>query len=424
VTPPALLDAGRIAAAPAHHTDTDDRLVELVRGGYDAAFDVVVQRYTKPLRRYCSRLVPASRVDDVVQQTFVSAYEAMLRSQTHLMLRPWLYRIAHNAALDVLRDPARNHAELDLNLDGVERPDQAAERREQLTQVVASLQALPTKQREAMVLRELGGETYEEIAADLGVTKDGVRQLLVRARTRLREAAAGLIPPWFLARGDGTASDPVSAPGNALGPRLAEMAGGAGAGGLAIKAGVVALVAGTVVGGVAIRPQSSDQPDAPSHARTPAATTRMPPAVRRIDPAAARRGARAENRAGVARPASPTLEHAGRLTAPVAPLTPAHVPAGRERFAGGAGGLGSPEADGGDALQPASPDICSGTDGVPADDASCGSAPVDQPATSPAEPNAQPAPGTEGTPGDAAPEQSAGEQATPQPGTDGVPATP
>jgi len=194
MTPRALFHPARLARRPVLSTQSDERLVDLVRAGSDPAFEAIVERYRRALMRYVSRLLPPEQAEDVVQQSFVRAYEAMHRGSAELHLRPWLYRIAHNGALNALRDRSLGHAELSDRIDGVERPDQALERTQGLRELVVAVQALPERQRSAILLRELEGRSYEEIATALGVTDGAVRQLLNRARNTLRAAAASVIP--------------------------------------------------------------------------------------------------------------------------------------------------------------------------------------------------------------------------------------
>jgi RNA polymerase sigma factor (sigma-70 family) len=228
-------------------TQADERLVDLVRAGSDPAFEAIVERYRRALMRYVSRLLPPERAEDVVQQAFVKAYEAMHRDSAELNLRPWLYRIAHNGAVNALRDRALGHAELDERMDGVERPEQALERTMGLRELVLAVQALPERQRSAILLRELEGRSYGEIAAELGVTDGAVRQLLNRARNSLRAAAAALVPMPLVTRlAAGDSAEPVAA-------RIAELTG-AGGGALAIKLCATALVTSAVVGGAVIVP--------------------------------------------------------------------------------------------------------------------------------------------------------------------------
>ena len=235
-------------------TQSDERLVDLVRAGSDPAFETIVARYRRPLMRYVSRILPAERAEDVVQQSFVKAYEAMQRDAATLQLRPWLYRIAHNSALNALRDRGLRHAELDEQLDGVERPDQALERAQGLRDLVVAVQALPERQRDAILLRELEGRSYDEIAAALGVTDGAVRQLLNRARHTLRAAAAAITPWPLLTRvAGGESAEPVTA-------RVAEAFSAGAAGAVAAKVCATALVTGAVVGGAAVVPRGGESP--------------------------------------------------------------------------------------------------------------------------------------------------------------------
>src|SRR5688500_3461546 len=253
MTPRALFHPARLARRPVLSTQSDERLVDLVRAGSDPAFETIVERYRRPLMRYVSRILPPERAEDVVQQSFVKAYEAMRRDAATLQLRPWLYRIAHNNALNALRDRGLRHAELDDRLDGVERPDQALERAQGLRELVVAVQALPERQRDALLLRELEGRSYEEIAVTLGVTDGAVRQLLNRARNSLRAAAAAVTPTPLLTRlASAESADPVAV-------RLAEVVGvgTAGSGALMAKVCATALVTGAVVGGVAVAPDNS-----------------------------------------------------------------------------------------------------------------------------------------------------------------------
>ena len=256
MTPETLIAPARLARRPVLATQTDTRLVDLVRAGYEPAFETIVSRYRAALLRYTERFLPHERAEDAVQQSFVSAYEAMLRDDAALNLRPWLYRIAHNASLNALRDRGLRHSELDESIDGVERPDQALERTQGLREVLDAVQALPERQREAIVLRELEGRSYEEIASELGVTDGSVRQLLNRARNTLRAGATAVVPVGLLLR------LPWVAPAEPLAARVAELGVGAGAGAVMAKVCATALVTGAVVGGVAVAPEGGNEPQA------------------------------------------------------------------------------------------------------------------------------------------------------------------
>jgi RNA polymerase sigma factor (sigma-70 family) len=215
--------------------------VELIRAGCDEAFEVVVGRYTGPLKCFVTRVLPDPYAEDVVQQTFVRALEALRGGDAEIFLRPWLYRIAQNAALDVRKARGFSHEQLDEGIDGVERPDQAFERRERLRDVVGAIRALPVRQREALVLRELEGRSYDEIAVHLRVSDGAVRQLLMRARARVRSTASALTPIGLFAR------LPWQSASESVSPRVLELSGAVATGAVIAKVGVTAIAATSVV---------------------------------------------------------------------------------------------------------------------------------------------------------------------------------
>jgi RNA polymerase sigma factor (sigma-70 family) len=227
-------------------SQSDERLVDLVRAGSEPAFEAIVSRYRTPILRYCRRILPDTRAEDVVQQTFMSAFQAMTHGEADINLRPWLYRIAHNGALNALRDRGLRHLELEGSLDGVERPDQATERRQRFRDVLGAVQSLPERQRDAIVLRELEGRSYDEIARELGVTGGAVRQLLNRARNTLRAGVTAVTPMPLLLR------IPWSEAGEPATSRMAELVGAGGAGAVAGKLTATALVTGVVAGGAVV----------------------------------------------------------------------------------------------------------------------------------------------------------------------------
>jgi RNA polymerase sigma factor (sigma-70 family) len=244
----------RLAGRAMLAAQSDERLVELARRGSEPAFEAIVERYRRPLGRYCGALVPPSRVEDILQHTFLTAYRTLRSDGRELMLKPWLFRVSHNAALDVLRREARGYDQLDESLDGVERPDQALERKESVRALVAGLGGLPARQRAALVLRELEGRSYPEIEQELGLAGGALRQLLYRARSNLRTAVSALTPPALFLR-----------PELPLG-----LAGGAGA----AKAGTV-LATTAVIGAAALstggekpRANPADKPEGASGALT------------------------------------------------------------------------------------------------------------------------------------------------------------
>jgi RNA polymerase sigma factor (sigma-70 family) len=174
---------------------SDEKLVELLRQGHAPAFDVMVERYRLPLTRYCARMVGADNADDIVQETFTASYSALGSDDRPIQLKPWLYRVAHNTAISALRKKGRHeHDELDENFDGVRQPHDQLEQSQRLHDLVANMRALPERQRTALVLQELEGLSPEEIADELDGSVPMVRQLVHRARERLRNGVGMLIP--------------------------------------------------------------------------------------------------------------------------------------------------------------------------------------------------------------------------------------
>ena len=289
MTPRRLLEPGRLAGPALLASQSDERLVDMHRAGHGPAFEAIVRRYRRPLQRYCERILPPARAEDAVQQAFLNAHTALRDGAPPERLRPWLYRVAHNAALNLLRQNGWTHEPLDPSLDGVERPDQAFERREGLRATLAALQALPERQRDALVLRELEGRSYDEIAAALGVSGGAVRQLLHRARATLQAGVSAVTPFGLLVRLPGAAAGEASA------ARVAELAAGAGGGALLAK---VAATAAATVAVVAAVP--ADGPDRSRPVASAAAAERADPPARiaaaRPAPALPRKRERARTR--------------------------------------------------------------------------------------------------------------------------------
>jgi RNA polymerase sigma factor (sigma-70 family) len=223
---------------------SDSRLVELAAGGREPAFEAIFDRYCSPLLRYCGRLLPVDRAEDVVQQTFENAFAALRSGDQPRRLRPWLYRIAHNLSVNTLQKNGWDYDQLDPNYDGVPQPPEILDQREQLARLVNQMQKLPDRQRSALVMHVLEGHSYEEIARDLEATPPVVRQLLHRARTRLRDTV-GLLVPLPLIR----ALLASGAPGT---DHLATAAAGAGSGTGIAKVGVSLFAAAALAGGAGV----------------------------------------------------------------------------------------------------------------------------------------------------------------------------
>src|SRR3954451_9537811 len=256
--PRLLRSPARLAGASLLRLQSDERLVSLARDGHEQAFAAIVERYRDALVRYATRIAGAERRADAVQQPVVSAHSPLVADRERgIELRPWLYRIVHNASLNQLRG-ARDEAPLDAAALAA-LPDDAVDRRARLREALDAVAALPPVQRDAILLRELEGRSHEEIAEALGVTKGAARQHLFRARGALRAAATAITPEPLLERLLFTASG--------SGATDAIAAGGLGA--LLAKAGAGVLAAGAIAGG-AVGTGVVDAPgrDTPRHATT------------------------------------------------------------------------------------------------------------------------------------------------------------
>ncbi len=250
--PPAEGLASRLFLGPALRAQPDRRLVTLVREGYEAAFEEIVRRYGRPLGRYAASIV-GGRSEDVLQEAFAKALPALQRDEAEIDLRPWLFRIVRNTALNDLRDSPPSPELLAEALAGGRNPADELEQREQLADLMRRLRELPEAQRAAIVMRELEGLGHEEIAAALGLSGGGARQAIYRARQALRDGAGLLLPLPLLRLLIDHGGEAVGAgTGGAL-AAAGVSAGGAGASG-ALKLGVVAAVlAGSVGAGVAVQ---------------------------------------------------------------------------------------------------------------------------------------------------------------------------
>jgi RNA polymerase sigma factor (sigma-70 family) len=178
--------------APLLRFRSDEQLVSLFRSGSEEAFRVIHDRYRQRMFAYTRQMLTGSAVDaeDAVQEIFVRAYSGLRASDRELALRAWLYRIAHNRCIDELRRPQSVATEAipatvpNAGGDPVVRLEQ----RDALKRLIADVQRLPDQQRSALLMRELAGMTYADVAGALGVSVPAVKSLLVRARVGLAQA--------------------------------------------------------------------------------------------------------------------------------------------------------------------------------------------------------------------------------------------
>src|SRR4051794_762439 len=257
--PRLLRSPARLAGTSLLRLQTDERLVALAREGHERAFEAIVERYRVVLERYATRLVGPSRGEDAVQQAFVNAHSYLIsHPDKAIELKPWLYRIVHNAALNTLR-ASRDEQPLDELSDRAPIGDDIIERRERLREALDAVAALPATQRDAILLRELEGRSHEEIALALGVSVGAARQQIFRARAALRAAATAITPQPLIIKLMEMATSGAASGGS----DIATAAGG-GIAAVLVKASAGVLVTGAVAGG-AVGTGVVDLPDSHHH---------------------------------------------------------------------------------------------------------------------------------------------------------------
>jgi len=168
-----------------------------MRLGFDDAFAEIYRRYRAPLRSFAARMLAGTchDADDIVQDAFIRAHRGLRVTGRAMTLRPWLYMIVRNLAIDALRmlrhpecledDGKRLEA---VNCD----PARCIAERDEVRRLVAEIGRLPERQRMALVLREFDGRSHEETARMLHTTVPATKSLIIRARLNLettRQAA-------------------------------------------------------------------------------------------------------------------------------------------------------------------------------------------------------------------------------------------
>jgi RNA polymerase sigma factor (sigma-70 family) len=178
---------------------TDERLVAAAQSGSPDAFAALFRRYRPEIARYASRtLGDDARAEDVVQEAFLSALRGIGTLDRPAGFKPWLYRIAHNACIDQMRRRARaEEVSFDANvIPPAEEirlyrhvPSNHAQvaQKEEFRHLRQALTDLPASQAEILVLRELEGLSYDEIAVRMNISVSAVESMLFRARRSLRD---------------------------------------------------------------------------------------------------------------------------------------------------------------------------------------------------------------------------------------------
>src|SRR3954468_22340247 len=174
---------------------SDERLSAQVHAGSERAFDALFERHHRPVLAFCTHMLGSrEEAEDVVQLTFLAAHRDLMRGELPFALRPWLYGIARNRCLSVLR-ARREHSFEEVPEPATEDLATEIAMRDDLRAILADIARLPHDQRAALVLAELGDVSYEEIARILGCPRTKVKALVFQARSSLTAARAARETP-------------------------------------------------------------------------------------------------------------------------------------------------------------------------------------------------------------------------------------
>lgn len=176
----------------------DGELVSTALAGRESGFEELVRRYQRPIAAYVYRMVGDYDVAlDLTQEVFIKVYNSLARYRSEFKFSTWIYRIAHNAAIDHLRRHAVREQALTSGIDGERRevalesrrltPEQESEKRERCSEIEAVVHLLPASYRELIVLRHSHDLSYDEIAEVTGLPLGTVKNRLFRAREAMRD---------------------------------------------------------------------------------------------------------------------------------------------------------------------------------------------------------------------------------------------
>ena len=186
-----------MTAAYLMEAETETDLVHLAQAGDRNAFGELVRRhYQGVVRVVYSMCGDAGLAEDAAQEAFIRAWINLPAFEPSAPLKNWIYRIAINAALDVLRkkpEESLEERQESMLSDQAQGPEAALVEKERIAQVRRAMQALPEASRSVLVLREYGELSYQEIARVLDIPVGTVMSRLNYARNRLRELLTGVM---------------------------------------------------------------------------------------------------------------------------------------------------------------------------------------------------------------------------------------
>jgi RNA polymerase sigma factor (sigma-70 family) len=181
----AAVPAGVRRSARLLRLASDERLVALVRAGDEAAFEALYDRHHAAILGFCRHMLGTrEEAEDALQHTFLAAFRDLVGSAKPIELRPWLFTIARNRCLSLLR-MRRPQVALELAEPATDRLAATVERREDVRELLTDLARLPEDQRAALLLTELGALDHAGVAAVLGCPREKVKALVFQARSSL-----------------------------------------------------------------------------------------------------------------------------------------------------------------------------------------------------------------------------------------------
>ncbi len=177
---------------------TDGELIEKALRGREDGFEEIVRRYQRPITGYVYRMLNNYDASlDVTQEVFIKVYNSLEKYSSEYKFSTWLYRIAHNAAIDYMRRNSVSQQSIEAeNTDGTYQlqlespqptPEQERERSEWRTEIDSVVKCLPVVYRELILLRHTQDLSYDEIAEVTNLPLGTVKNRLFRAREMMRE---------------------------------------------------------------------------------------------------------------------------------------------------------------------------------------------------------------------------------------------
>ncbi|MBK5232753.1 MAG: RNA polymerase sigma factor [Thermoleophilia bacterium] len=171
---------------------SDRSLATQVVAGDRVAFEELFRRYRQPLYGFCLSILGSEEDSaDALQNTMAKALKTLPGEERELLLKPWLFRVARNECIDLIRSrkPADDITEKDPPASQGLEAEFAG--RERLRELLSDLEHLPEKQRSALVMRELNGLSFDEIGDAFATSPSAAKQVVYEARVALQDAAKG-----------------------------------------------------------------------------------------------------------------------------------------------------------------------------------------------------------------------------------------